>query len=144
MFFFDTNVLVYLYDDDEPEKKARALELLEEEVEAGRAALSTQVLQEFYVGATRKLRNPLSPERAEARVRDFSELPLVRVDASLILRAIGRSRRTMFSFWDALIVEAALSAGADRLLTEDLQHGQMIDGLTVENPFLRPPDEHAP
>ncbi len=134
--FFDTNVLVYMYDDDEPEKKSRALAVFEEEIQAGRATISTQVLQEFYVNAVRKLRTPLSPERAEARVRDFSSLSLVRVDASLILAAIARSRLMQFSFWDALIIEAALAAGADRLLTEDLQHGQVIDGMRVENPFL--------
>lgn len=134
--FFDTNVLLYLYDDDEPGKKARALEVFDQEIELGRAILSTQVLQEFYVNATRELRVPLSPERAEARVRDLTRLPLVRVDADLILSAIGRSRRMSFSFWDALIVESALSAGADRLLTEDLQHGQQIEDLRIENPFL--------
>ncbi len=135
--FFDTNVLIYAYDDDEPEKKARALELFEEEVEAGRAVLSTQVLQEFYVNATRKLRRPLSPERAEARVRDFCRLPLVQVNAPMILAAVSRSRTLGFSFWDALIVEAALAGGSERLLTEDLQHGRVIEGLEVENPFLQ-------
>jgi predicted nucleic acid-binding protein len=109
--------------------------VLEREVEAGSAVLSTQVLQEFYVSVTRKLASPLPPEVAEARVRDFSDLPLVRVDAPLILAAIARSRSLGFSFWDALILEAALSAGAERLLTEDLQHGQEIESLRVENPF---------
>jgi predicted nucleic acid-binding protein len=98
--------------------------------------LSTQVLQEFYVSATCKLSRPLSSERAESRVRDLSLLPLVRVDAPLILAAIARSRSLGFSFWDALILEAALAGGADRLLTEDLQHGQEVEGLRVENPFL--------
>jgi predicted nucleic acid-binding protein len=134
--FFDTNVLVYLFDNSEPEKKARAQEVLDREIAAGRAALSTQVLQEFYVNVTRKLASPLPSEVAEARVRDFSRLPLVRVNAPLILAAIARSRRMGFSYWDALILEAALAAGADRLLTEDLQHGQEIEGLRVENPFL--------
>jgi predicted nucleic acid-binding protein len=110
--------------------------VLQREVEAGHAALSTQVLQEFYVNVTRKLASPLSSEVAEERIRDFSELPLVHVDASLILAAITRSRSLGFSFWDALIVEAALVAGANRLLTEDLQHRQEIEGLLVENPFL--------
>jgi predicted nucleic acid-binding protein len=135
--FFDTNVLLYMYDDDAPEKKATALEVFEREVEAGRATLSTQVLQEFYVNATRKLGRPLSPERAEARVSDLSSLPLARVDAYLILAAIRRSQEFMCSFWDALIVESALSMGADRLLSEDLQHGQQIEDLRIENPFLR-------
>ena len=133
--FLDTNVLVYLYDDAEPEKKARALELFEEETGAGRAVLSTQVLQEFYVNVTRKLDNPLSPERAGARVRDLCQLRLVRVDAPIILSAIARTQSQSFSFWDALILEAAISTGADRLFTEDLQDGQTIDGLRIENPF---------
>lgn len=134
--FFDTNVLLYLFDNLVPEKKARAQEVLSSEVEAGRAVLSTQVLQEFYVNATRKLAEPLSPEAAEAQVRDFARLPLVRVDEAMILAAIERNRDMSLSFWDALVVEAALRAGAGRLLTEDLQHGQEMDGLRVENPFL--------
>jgi predicted nucleic acid-binding protein len=134
--FFDTNVLLYLFDNREPDKKAAAQELIQKEVEADRASLSTQVLQEFYVNATRKLAFPLSPEEAGARVRDFSRLPLVQVDVPLILAAIARSQRMSFSLCDAMIVEAALKAGADRLLTEDLQHGQVIEDMRVENPFL--------
>jgi predicted nucleic acid-binding protein len=134
--FFDTNVLLYLFDNREPDKKAAAQELIQKEVEADRASLSTQVLQEFYVNVTRKLAFPLSLEEAGARVRDFSRLPLVQVDVPLILAAIARSQRMSFSLWDAMIVEAALKAGADRLLTEDLQHGQVIEDMRVENPFL--------
>lgn len=134
--FFDTNVLLYMYDDDEPQKKARAIDVFDRAVEDNLAVLSTQVLQEFYVNATRKLTTPLSPERAAARVRDFTRLPLVRVDEAMILAAIERNRDMSLSFWDALVVEAALRAGAGRLLTEDLQHGQEMDGLRVENPFL--------
>lgn len=134
--FFDTNVLLYMYDDDEPQKKARAIDVFDRAVEDNLAVLSTQVLQEFYVNATRKLTTPLSPERAAARVRDFARLPLVRVDEAMILAAIERNRDMSLSFWDALVVEAALRAGAGRLLTEDLRHGQEMDGLRVENPFL--------
>ena len=134
--FFDTNVLLYLFDNSVPAKKAQAQEVFYDEVEAGRAVLSTQILQEFYVNATRKLAEPLSAEAAEEQVRDFARLPLVRTDEVMILAAIERHRSMSFSFWDALVVEAALRAGADRLLTEDLQHGQEIEDLTVENPFL--------
>lgn len=134
--FFDTNVLLYMYDDDEPEKKAIAIDVFGKAVQDDRVVLSTQVLQEFYVNAIRKLATPLSRERAAARVRDFARLPLVRADETMILAAIERHRSMSFSFWDALVVEAALRAGADRLLTEDLQHGQEIEDLTVENPFL--------
>lgn len=133
--FFDTNILVYMFDADYAVKKERACAVFEAEASAGRAVLSTQVLQEFYVAVTRKLSTPLAPETAEAVVRDLSLLPVVPVDTDRILAAIHRSRTLGFSFWDVLIVETALASGADRLLTEDLQHGQTIEGLRVENPF---------
>jgi len=134
--FFDTNILVYLYDADEPDKKERACEIFETEASAGRALLSTQVLQEFYVTVTGKLAVPLDPKTAEDVVRNLAVLPLVQIDAEIILAAIGRSHLLRFSFWDSLIVEAAVAGGADRLLSEDLQHGQVIDGLKIENPFI--------
>ena len=134
--FFDTNVLVYLYDADAPEKQAHARELFESEAMAGRAIISTQVLQEFYVAVTRKLAVPLEPESAEEVVRNLAKLPVVSVDENRILSAIARSRRLKLSFWDASIIETALAGGAKRLFTEDLQHVLAISGLTVENPFL--------
>jgi len=134
--FFDTNVLLYLFDGSEPQKKARAQETLSGEAARGRVVLSTQVLQEFYVNVTRKLAEPLPPETAGAQVRDFARMPLVRVHEAMIIAATERHAGMSFSFWDALIVEAALAAGADILLTEDLQHGQEIGGLKIHNPFL--------
>ena len=134
-FFFDTNVLVYLSDNRDPEKKVRAQRVFAEESERGLVVLSTQVLQEFYWAVTRKLASPLPEEVAEERVRDFCALPLVRVDSPTTLAAIMRSRSQSYAFWGALIVESALKAGARRLLTEGLQHGQRIGDLTVENPF---------
>ena len=98
--------------------------------------LSTQVLQEFYVAVTRKLSVPLEPEVAEEVVRNLSRLPIIGVNAERVISAIGRSRKMQLSFWDALIIETALSGGANRLLTEDLQHEQAIDGLLIENPFF--------
>ena len=133
--FFDTNILVYLFDADNPNKKEQARARFEAETAAGQIVLSTQVLQEFYVAVTRKLAVPLEAETAAAVVRDLSALPIIGVDADRILAAIGMSRRLQLSFWDALIIETALVGGADHLLTEDLQHGQIIDGLVVENPF---------
>ena len=133
--FFDTNVLVYLFDADAPTKQNRARLLLEEEANAGRVAFSTQVLQEFYVTVTRKLAVPLDSSQAERAVRDLSRFPVVPVDTPLILAGIAATRRFGFSFWDALIVQAALQAGAEVLYSEDLQHGQRIEGMRVENPF---------
>lgn len=133
--FFDTNILVYLFDEDYPEKKAQAQALLEKETENGRILVSTQVLQEFYVTVTRKLGVPLSPEKAEEIVSQFMVFPLVEICSSHILKAIRKSINLQFSFWDALIIEAAISGGASILYTEDLQHGQIIDNLKILNPF---------
>lgn len=134
--FFDTTILVYLFDADADDKKAQARARFETEATAGRALLSTQVLQEFYVVVTRKLSVPLESETAEEIVRNLSLLPVIGIDTEKILAAIGRSQKMQLSFWDALIIETALAGGATRLLTEDLQHGQIIDGLQIENPFL--------
>ena len=130
--FIDTNVLVYLFDNDAPAKQAVARELLG----AGRFLLSTQVLSEFYVTVTRKLARPLDSARASRAVMDFCAMPIRDVTAKLVQAAIRRGTLTQLSYWDALIVETALEAGATTLLTEDLQHGQIIDTLRVHNPFL--------
>ncbi|MGH8513512.1 MAG: PIN domain-containing protein [Gammaproteobacteria bacterium] len=133
--FLDTNVLVYLFDIDAPEKKAAVTALFEGEGASGLLILSTQVLQEFYVVVTRKLARPLAPEVAEQAVRDFATWPVRQVTPALILSAIRRSIASRLSFWDALIVETAIDAGATVILTEDLQHGQAIDGVRIVNPF---------
>jgi len=130
--FLDTNVLVYLFDADAPTKQAIAREL----VAAGRLVLSSQVLSEFYVTVTGKLARPLDADHASRAVTDLCALAVRDVTASLVQAAIRRSAATRLSFWDALIVETALEAGATTLLTEDLQHGQVIGTLRVHNPFL--------
>jgi len=133
--FFDTNIFVCLFDEDSPEKKAQAQHLLKKETENGRILLSTQVLQEFYVVVTRKLEVPLPAEKAEEAVGQLMILPLVETGSSHILKAIRKSITLQLSFWDALIIEAAVSGGASVLYTEDLQHGQTIDNLKILNPF---------
>jgi predicted nucleic acid-binding protein len=132
--FFDTNVLIYFIDEDEPEKREIARSLIEEHLVGGDGMISVQVLREFY-SAARKLRRPLLDERAEDMVRYFSTFRTLPEDVGTVLRAIRRGRELGFSFWDALIVEAALKGGADRLLTEDLQEGRVIEGMRIENPF---------
>lgn len=134
--FFDTNIIVYLFDAASPEKKEIAQTVFSQEVNRGLSLLSTQVLQEFYVSVTRKLEVPLLADEAEKVVRNLARLPLIQVDSTLILSAIRRSRHNQLSFWDSLIVEAALVGGAKRLFTEDLHHGQNMDGLEIINPFL--------
>ena len=132
--FLDTNVLVYLFDEEEPKKRERAWEVLEASGSEG-LVLSTQVLQEFFVAVTRKLSPPLAPEDAEQIVRHLARLPMVQIDPALVLSAIGTSRRHKISLWDALIVQAALAGGCTRLLTEDLHPGTQFESLRVENPF---------
>lgn len=133
--FVDTNVLVYAYDRDEPAKRDVAIELLEELGESDDIVLSTQVLQEFFVTVTRKLARPLAPAEALEALRAWAELPTVQVDSALVLAAAETSRIASVSFWDALILEAAICHGCERLLSEDLQHGFELRGVRVHNPF---------
>ena len=132
--FVDTNVLIYLFDNDSPGKQARAQALFDKEKD--RIVLSTQVLGEFYVNVARKLEQPLPQDAAARAVEDFSRFDVQSVTAELVLAAVRRSRSSLLSYWDSLIVETARNAGAEILFTEDLQHGQEIDGLRIVNPFV--------
>lgn len=133
--FFDTNVLVYLFDSDFPEKQVRARESLQTALERGTAVTSTQVLQEFFVAVTRKLARPLPAAEAESALRRLMDLPVVQVDPDLILAAAVSARRDRISFWDALILAAAAAAGCAEVLSEDLQHGRSFGRVRVVNPF---------
>lgn len=132
----DTNVLVYLFDQDAPDKQRVARRLLETLAVEGRLVLSTQVLQELYVVLTRKLQVGLTPEDAEAAVAGFAVFEVAGIDRETVLHAIALSRRHKVSLWDALIVQSALDKGCEVLLTEDLQDGWTVQGVRVENPFL--------
>jgi predicted nucleic acid-binding protein len=133
--FFDTNVLVYLFDGSTPAKQHKARELLTRHTVAGETVLSTQVLQEFYVAVTRKLATPLEPQAAYQAVKELAVLPSVRVDIPLILSAISLSRSRQISFWDGLIVQAAVEGGASLLYSDDMQDGQQFGALRISNPF---------
>jgi predicted nucleic acid-binding protein len=134
--FFDTNVLVYLFDRDAPDKQETSRTLFASEAQSGRLIISTQVLQEWYVTVTRKLAEPLPAKDAEQTLRHFATFPVVRIDIEHVLGAANRCQILGFSFWDALIIETALSGGSSILYTEDLQHGQVIDGLKIVNPYV--------
>lgn len=133
--FFDTNVLVYAFDEEEPEKREVGSSLIEEHLMGGDGMLSVQVLREFY-SVVRKASHPLSTGEAVEAVGHLATFSPIPENAEMVLSAVARSQEVSISFWDALIVEAALAAGADTLLTEDLQHGQEMGGLRVHNPFL--------
>jgi predicted nucleic acid-binding protein len=101
----------------------------------GSIVLSTQVLQELYVTVTKMGKHMLTKEEASEIVNDFSEFPLIQVNKDIIVRAMKRHQTKAFSFWDSLIVEAALQAGCSTLLTEDMQDGLVIDAIQIQNPF---------
>lgn len=132
--FLDTNVLVYRVDFDAPDKQQRAAELVSKLYLAREAVISTQVIQEFYDTLTRKL--GISPIDAASAARHHSKARLVSPNWPIIQSAMQRHAAGQFSFWDALIVEAALAAGCKTLYSENMQHGQVVDGLRIENPFL--------
>jgi predicted nucleic acid-binding protein len=134
--FVDTNVLAYAYDRSETGKQPVAKAHLRMLWRNRTGTLSTQVLQEFYVVATRKLPAPMRRTTARRIVTLYAEWPVVRVDVALLLAASELEERHTLSFWDALIVEAARRSGATRLLTEDLQHGRVVGGVSIENPFI--------
>lgn len=132
--FVDTNVLVYVYDNDEPHKQQVAAQTLAE-VGAERVVLSAQVLNEFVVTVTRKLARPLDEARTREAVEVLGQLDVVPVDAGLVAAGVLRSQRSQLSLWDALVVEAARRAGCTTLLTEDLHAGTDYDGVRVVDPF---------
>jgi predicted nucleic acid-binding protein len=131
--FFDTNVLLYMHSHADPQKQARAQKLFDELTESGRLLLSTQVVQEFFVAGSRKLALPHNDLREVTA--GYLDLPLVHIGRPHILKAMDNVERYGISFWDALILAAAESGGAEVLFTEDLNDGQQYGTVTARNPF---------
>jgi predicted nucleic acid-binding protein len=132
--FVDTNVLVYAHDIDAGRKQQTAENILFRLRQERSGALSMQVLQEFYTTATRKLAHSLSKEEARAIVDDFAYWCVATTPAE-ISHAFRIEDEAKINFWDAMIVAAAIKAGATRIFSEDLSHGQTIAGVRIENPF---------
>ncbi|MBS3920859.1 MAG: PIN domain-containing protein [Deltaproteobacteria bacterium] len=133
--FVDTNILVYSHDVDAEQKHQIAQNILLELWKNRNGALSVQVLQEFYVTMTRKVLHPIPPNSVRNIIRDYFSWHIEINDLNSILIASRIGEDYKISFWDALIVAAALKAKADKILTEDLQAGQIIEGIPIENPF---------
>ncbi len=136
--FVDANVLIYAHDVDSKSKHATAKNILRELWTERTGVLSMQVLQEFYVNVTRKIRSPLPRDSARLVVTSYSIwcMETTPAELSVAFRIEDESR---IGFWDALIVAAAVKSGATRLLSEDLNPGQKIAGLRIENPFAAVP-----
>jgi len=137
--FVDTNVLAYAHDASEPSKRRVAAELLTSLWDTRAGVLSTQVLQEFYVVVTRKFRPPLSAAVARRLLVSYGHWRVVVLDLPIIVRATALGERHRLSFWDALILAAAEAAGAERVVSEDLQPGLRLGGMHIENPLARVP-----
>lgn len=131
--FFDANILLYVCERRELVKREVARRLYAAHLESGTLRISTQVVQEFYAAATRKLGMPLADAAAQAEA--LCGLELLVVGPPEILHAFSLERRYRINFWDALIVSSAVSANAATLFTEDLTHGQQIGRVQVINPF---------
>jgi predicted nucleic acid-binding protein len=132
--FVDTNVLVYAHDASDTVRQRVARSLISELWRTRSGAVSTQVLQEFYVVATRKFEPPMPRREARDLIDAYGHWQLVVVDIALIVAASQLEQRHSLSFWVALIVEAARRAGATRLVTEDLP-GRRSAGMLIDNPF---------
>ena len=137
--FVDTNILVYAHDASESHKQPIAEALLTELWRQGTGVLSTQVLQEFYVVATRKYDPAMSRDLARRLVAHYANWRVIGVDLPLIVSASELEEMHSLSFWDALVVEAARRAGATRLATEDMQDGREFGDLRIHDPFKKAP-----
>lgn len=131
--FLDSNILVYAQDASAGEKQQRSREVVARLAESGDGVISTQVLQEFFVAVTRKL--GVSPLAAKAVMKTFDVFEIVQISPSLIHDAVDCSVLNQLSFWDALILTAASSAGCTTLYSEDLGSGQQILGVRIQNPL---------
>ena len=132
--FFDSNILVYAEDAFDPRKQGIALSLIAAHARQRTAVLSTSVLGEYFRAATRKLR--MDAESVRSQVEFYSVLSVVMPTVADVLAAIDIHRLYRFSYWDSLNLRCAQKAGCTVLLTEDMHHGQVVDGVRIVNPFL--------
>jgi len=135
--FVDTNVLIYAHDVDAGTKRQAAQAILRELWSERTGTLSIQVLQEFYVNVTRKIPRPISKQSARILVTTYAAWCVDTTPAE-IATAFQIEDASRIGFWDALIVASALKSGAERIVSEDLNAGQLIAGILVENPFASP------
>jgi len=139
--FVDTNIFLYAHDSLTGAKHQRALQLIDGLWASGHGVVSTQVLQELSINLQRKTAHTLPLEEIEDIIREYSEWQVITNTPKSILGAIRVQTRYHISFWDALILQAALDAGVSILYSEDLAHGQHYGAVQVVNPLLEPVPE---
>jgi predicted nucleic acid-binding protein len=132
--FIDSNVLIYAHDLDAKRKQDTAKRILLELWSDRTGVLSMQVLQEFYVNVTKKIPRPISKESARLVVSTYS-VWCIETTPTEISDAFRIEDESRIGFWDALIVASAIRSGATRILSEDLNAGQTISGIRIDNPF---------
>jgi predicted nucleic acid-binding protein len=132
--FIDTNILLYCDDSTDKAKQDLALKLILEHLTNSSGVVSLQVLQEYFVNATRKFK--LDPALARQKVQAYARYEVVEPSAADIFAAIDLHRLHQLSYWDALVLHCAKKSGCSVVLTEDMQHGHAIDGVRIVNPFL--------
>ena len=136
--FLDTNIFIYAIDSSPSQdyKRDKARGLIREHIEMASGVISIQVLQEFFVGSTRKVSFPLSAEEALEFIQYISAFDTVIPSLDMVIAAIGLYQKHKFSFWDAMIIQSAMVADCNLLLSEDLQHEFKLGTLTIKNPFI--------
>jgi predicted nucleic acid-binding protein len=134
--FLDTNILLYAHDSSAGVKHERAKALVEQLWRNRSGAISTQILQELAVNLRRKIATPLPPKAIQEMVADYLTWHVVVNDGAAILEALDLEAQYRISFWDALVVRAAQTAGARVLYSEDLSDGQRYGQVVVENPLI--------
>lgn len=133
--FVDTNVIVYAYDKDAGDKHRVAVNIMTDLWQSGLGTISTQILQEFFVTLTKKIPAPLDISVVRETIRRLSRWDVVLIDVDTIISATELQERYKFSFWDSLIIASAIAGGARTILSEDLADGQIIQSVTIKNPF---------
>ena len=134
--FVDSNILIYAHDLDAGPRQQRAADRLRGLWDTRAGRLSTQVLQEFYVNVTRKIKHPLSKSSTREVVRNYTPWVHSLITAGTVIRASEISEVWRLSFWDSMILAAAEQSQAARLFSEDMNHGEVIAGVRIVNPFL--------
>lgn len=133
--FFDSNILIYADDHSEPEKQRIARILIEKYFSIGNGVVSIQVLQEYFTTVTKKLKMDTSIGRVKVELMSKFVANITLPED--VLSAIDIHRLHGLSFWDSMIVRSAKQAECRILFSEDMQHGRVIDGLQITNPFLQ-------
>jgi predicted nucleic acid-binding protein len=136
-FFLDTNIFVYTFDRQSVVKAKRAADLVRDAIDTGNGIVSYQVVQEFFNVAFRRFEQPMTTGEAEQYLLAiFRPLLAVQSSPTLYFEALHLGGKHRLAWYDSLIVAAALEGKCDVLYSEDLQHGRLIEGLKIENPFL--------